>query len=157
MELRPLLAGDRPHLARMLEGISEFSASEVSCALELVDLALGQPAQLDYLFCVAAEGETLCGYVCYGPTPMTAGTFDLYWIASDPGARGKGVGSRLVASMEADLRTRGARLVRVETSAQEAYGPTRAFYERNRYIETARIPEFYKPGDDLVILTKRLA
>jgi len=140
----------------MLERISEFSASEVSCALELVDLALTQPAQRDYLFCVAVEGETLCGYVCYGPTPMTDGTFDLYWIASDVGARSKGVGSRLVAAMEADLRTRGARIIRVETSAQEAYGPTRAFYERNRYLETARIPDFYKPGDDLVILTKRL-
>ena len=156
MELRPLLAADRPRLERMLSQISEFSPSEVACALELVDLALAQPAQRDYLFCVAAEGEALLGYICYGPTPMTATTCDLYWVASDPAARGKGVGSRLLGAMEADLRTRGARLIRVETSAQEAYGATRAFYERNRYIETARIADFYKPGDDLVILTKRL-
>src|SRR6185437_7767188 len=130
MELRALTAADRPRLARMLEQISEFTPTEVACALELVDLALAQPAQGDYLFRVAVEGEGLLGYICYGPTPMTAGTFDLYWVASDPQARTRGVGSRLVAAMEADLRERGGRLIRVETSAQEAYGATRAFYER---------------------------
>jgi hypothetical protein len=58
--------------------------------------------------------------------------------------------------MEADLRARGARLIRVETSAQEAYGATRQFYARNAYAEAARIEDFYRPGDHLVMLTKRL-
>jgi ribosomal protein S18 acetylase RimI-like enzyme len=98
----------------------------------------------------------LVGYVCYGPTPMTLGTFDLYWIASDPSVRGQGVGSALVSAMEGDLRKRGARLVRVETSAQEAYGPTRGFYDSMQYLEEARFRDFYKPGEDLIILSKRL-
>jgi ribosomal protein S18 acetylase RimI-like enzyme len=96
------------------------------------------------------------GYVCYGPTPMTAGTFDLYWIASAPEVRGQGVGGALVASMEGDLRKRGGRLIRVETSAMEAYGPTRGFYESMKYKEEARFRDFYKVGEDLIILSKRL-
>jgi ribosomal protein S18 acetylase RimI-like enzyme len=96
------------------------------------------------------------GYVCYGPTPMTEGTFDLYWIAADPAVRGQGIGAGLVRAMEADLRARKARVVRVETSATEAYGPTRRFYEALQYGEECRFREFYRPGDDLVILAKRL-
>ncbi len=96
------------------------------------------------------------GYVCYGPTPMTAGTFDLYWIASDPLVRGQGVGAALVSAMEGDLRRRHGRIIRVETSAMEAYGPTRGFYAAMQYKEESRFRDFYKPGDDLIILCKRL-
>jgi ribosomal protein S18 acetylase RimI-like enzyme len=140
----------------LLGRIPQFTPQEVSCALELVDLSLVRPDQPDYFFRIAAEGEQVLGYICYGPTPMTSGTFDLYWVAADPSAGARGIGTRLVEAMEADLRARGGRLVRVETSAQEAYGPTRDFYAKNRYAEVARVPEFYKPGDDLVILAKKL-
>jgi hypothetical protein len=37
------------------------------------------------------EGEgdekTYFGYVCFGHTPMTRHTYDLYWIVVDPGHR----------------------------------------------------------------------
>ncbi|EPX65039.1 Histone acetyltransferase HPA2 [Cystobacter fuscus DSM 2262] len=125
------------------------------CAIELVDLAL-QPNNPDYKILVADRDGTLVGYVCYGPTPMTEGTYDLYWIASDPEVRGQGVGASLVSGMEADLRRRTARIIRVETSATEAYGPTRGFYASMKYMEEARIRDFYKVGDDLIILTKRV-
>ena len=105
---------------------------------------------------VASKGNKVVGYICYGPTPMTVGTFDLYWIASAPEVRGQGVGSALVAAMEGDLRKRKARLLRVETSAMEAYGPTRGFYEAMQYKEEARFRDFYKVGEDLIILSKRL-
>ena len=124
-------------------------------ATELVDLAL-QPNNRDYKILVADRDGTLVGYVCYGPTPMTEGTYDLYWIASDPKVRGQGVGASLVAGMEADLRRRAARIIRVETSATEAYGPTRGFYASMKYTEEARIRDFYKVGDDLIILSKRV-
>ncbi|WP_395839005.1 GNAT family N-acetyltransferase [Cystobacter fuscus] len=125
------------------------------CAIELVDLAL-QPNNPDYKILVADRDGTIVGYVCYGPTPMTEGTYDLYWIASDPQVRGQGVGASLVSGMEADLRRRTARIIRVETSATEAYGPTRGFYASMKYTEEARIRDFYKVGDDLIILTKRV-
>ncbi|MET0405981.1 MAG: GNAT family N-acetyltransferase [Cystobacter sp.] len=105
---------------------------------------------------VADRDGTLVGYVCYGPTPMTEGTYDLYWIASDPTVRGQGIGASLVSGMEADLRRQSARIIRVETSATEAYGPTRGFYASMKYVEEARIRDFYKVGDDLIILTKRV-
>lgn len=105
---------------------------------------------------VAERDQKAVGYICYGPTPMTDGTYDLYWIASHPQVRGQGVGGALIAAMEGDLRRKKARQIRVETSAMEAYGPTRGFYEAMRYREEARFRDFYKPGEDLIILAKRL-
>ena len=127
----------------------------MTCALELIDAAL-RPNDPDYQVLVAVRDSKVVGYVCYGPTPMTEGTFDLYWIASDPQVRGQGVGAALVSAMEGDLRRRKGRLIRVETSAMEAYGPTRGFYQAMQYHEEARFRDFYKVGEDLIILAKRL-
>lgn len=127
----------------------------MQCALELIDISL-QGTSPDYQVLVAVRDERPVGYVCYGPSPMTDGTFDLYWIASDPMVRGQGVGAALVSGMEGDLRRRKGRLIRVETSAMEAYGPTRGFYAAMQYKEEARFRDFYKVGEDLIILAKRL-
>jgi ribosomal protein S18 acetylase RimI-like enzyme len=127
----------------------------VECALELIDLAL-TPTNRDYQVLVAVREDKVVGYVCYGPTPMTDGTFDLYWIASNPEVRGQGVGAALVSAMEGDIRRRKGRLIRVETSAMEAYGPTRGFYAAMQYREESRFRDFYKVGEDLIILAKRL-
>lgn len=126
--------------------------------MELIDLVLDAPEARhpDYQLLVAERADELVGYICYGPTPMTEGTYDLYWIASDPKVRGQGVGGALVSAMEGDLRRRQGRQVRVETSATEAYGPTRGFYAAMKYVEEARFKDFYTVGDDLIILKKKV-
>ena len=159
MEIRTPVPQDRPSLVSLLGRIDNFSDEERTVALELIDLVLQAPGQRhpDYQVLVADRGDgELVGYVCYGPTPMTQGTYDLYWIASDPKVRGQGVGASLVSAMEGDLRRRAGRLVRIETSATEAYGPTRGFYAAMKYAEEARFRDFYTPGDDLIILKKAL-
>jgi len=141
-------------LAELLGRIETFSPEEVSCALELIDAGIAGSS--DYQVVVATKDGLVVGYICYGPTPMTEGTYDLYWIASDPKVRGQGVGAALVAAMEGDIRRREGRLIRVETSAMEAYGPTRGFYAGMKYLEEARFKDFYKAGEDLIILSKRV-
>ncbi|HLL52397.1 MAG TPA: GNAT family N-acetyltransferase [Myxococcaceae bacterium] len=153
MEIRPISAPERAPLAGLLERIDTFSKEEVTCALELIDAAVKGSA--DYQVLVADRDGEVVGYVCYGPTPMTDRVFDLYWIATDPKVRGEGIGASLVAAMEGDLRRRGARLMRVETSAMEAYGPTRGFYAAMKYVEESRFRDFYKDGEDLIVLSKR--
>lgn len=130
----------------------------MAVALELIDLA-SKPSETlppDYFVLVAHAEDKVVGYICYGPTPMTEGTWDLYWIASDPEVRGQGIGAALCSSMEGDLRERKAARIRVETSATEDYGPARGFYQSMKYLEEARFKDFYKVGDDLIILKKKL-
>jgi len=159
VELRHPTTADRDALAELVSRDGLFTKDEVAVALELIDAALDEPKG-EYRVLVAEadgqKGKMVSGYICYGPTPMTEGTWDLYWIATHPEARGKGVARALIERMEAELRGFGARLVRVETSQQESYGAAHAFYERMGYPCAARLPAFYKPGDDLLILLKSL-
>ena len=57
---------------------------------------------------------------------------------------------------EEEIVRRGGRMLLIETSSQESYGPTIRFYERAGYALVARIPEYYRPGDDKLIFMKRL-
>ena len=156
MHIRRLAPPDRDPIERLLRSDGTFHEDELTVALELVDDALKRP-DVDYRVIVAVdEDERVLGYVCYGPTPMTQSTWDLYWVATDRLARGRGVATRLVSSMEAEVHRLGGRRVRIETSQLEAYGSARSLYARLAYLEAGRIPDFYRPGDDLIILCKRL-
>ena len=146
----------RGRLAEILAATSVFSRDEIEVALELFDetYVKGAPS---YEFIGAYDvAGTLTGYACYGPTPGTDGTYDLYWIAVHPHAQGAGDGSRLLREVERRLVERGGRLLIVETSSRDSYLGTRRFYEARGYDEAARIKSFYAPSDDRVVYTKRL-
>lgn len=157
-----MVAADRPGVARLLGATDVFTPGETAVALELVDEWLARGEASGYLAFVldgsdrAARPEEVRAYACFGPTPLTEGTFDLYWIAVDPAWRRHGYGQALLEFAERDAASRGGRLLLIETSSQETYGGTVHFYERNGYPLLARIADFYKPGDDKLIFGKRL-
>jgi ribosomal protein S18 acetylase RimI-like enzyme len=109
-----------------------------------------------YNFIVDREGEQVLGFAIYGPRYLTAGVFDLYWIAVDPNARRNGVGRTLLAFCEAAVCEQGGRILIAETSGTPLYENTRQFYLRTGYVNEAIIKDFYTPGDDLWIFIKRL-
>lgn len=134
-----------------------FSQEEIGIAVELLEIFLNDPHQKDYEFYTAADDQgTVTGYICIGPTPATAATYDMYWIAVDPGTHSKGIGTLLLNFTEDVLRKRGARLLIAETSSTPKYDNTRLFYERKQFQKLAHIKEYYKPDDDLVIYGKYL-
>ena len=157
MRIRKLAQPDRDGLVAVLRSDSTFHDDEVECALELVDSALALPGK-DYLVQVCEDDDgRLVGYICYGPTPMAHGTWDLYWVCVHKEARGRGLSRKLCEAMEADLREHKARIIRLETSQMEAYGSARALYEKMGYKEVGRIHDFYRQGDDLLTFAKRMA
>jgi len=131
----------RRRLAEILAATGVFSSDEVAIALELFDETFGgagmgteggadstpalpstlSPLPSGYEFLgLFDHSDVLIGYACYGPTPGTDGTYDLYWIAMDPSVQGSGEGSRLLAAVEGRLGSRGARLLVAETSSRPA-------------------------------------
>lgn len=152
--LTRLAPAHRPQIADLLERTPEFTKEEVSVALELVDDALAGGDS--YRFWVSVDLDRVHGYVSFGRTPMTQGTWDLYWICVDAAHRGEGVGRALVARMETEIAEQGARLVRVETAGESAYAATRAFYEKIGYAIVATVKDFYWPGNDLVMYGRYL-
>ncbi len=151
--LRPLAAADRRRIEEITRAVSVFRDDEVPVALEVFDGAVaGSP---DYVALGATVDERLVGWICWGPTPCTLGTFDLYWMAVDPAAQAAGIGTALLREMEGRLAG-SARLIVVETAGRPDYRPTRAFYEARGYRKASVIPDFYAPGDDQVVYVKAL-
>jgi GNAT superfamily N-acetyltransferase len=155
--IRPLRREDREALRSIVAGPGMFTEDEVGIAVELMDAVLDKPGQRDYVIQVAEENGGVVGYYCIGPTPATEGTFDLYWIVVDARVQGRGTGRMLEEHAIALTKNMGGRLLVAETSSQPKYESTRAFYLRRGYSEAARIREYYRPGDDLVVYAKYLA
>jgi len=152
--LRPVGRAHRARLEQLTRGTGLFREEEVATAVELLDESLA--GDDDYQFVGAFADDQLVGYACWGATPGTAATSDLYWIVVDRARQGGGIGSQLLGEVERRLTADGRRLVVVETSSRADYAPTRAFYESRGYTRTATIPGYYAPGDDLVVFTKDL-
>ena len=151
LTIAPLSPSHRSQIQEIVSATGVFSTEEVGVAIEVFD-----ERGTDYEFIGAFDGEELLGYACFGPTPSTAGTYDLYWIAVHPAAQRSGAGAALMAEVERQLNERGARMVVVETSSRDDYAPTRSFYHKRGYTEAARLRGFYAPEDDRVVLTKRV-
>ena len=158
--IRPLVAADRSGVFRILEGAGNFTPEEVATALELIDEWLELGEHSGYLTYVmesqSEEFSEVLGYVCFGPTPLTESTYDLYWIAVDKSRLRGGVGKRLLRFAEEEMARRGGQMLLVETSSQETYGGTIQFYEKSGYELVGKISEYYKPGDDKLIFAKKV-
>ena len=129
----------------------------MTCAQELLAAVLDPPPGNTYQALVGVDEHDVprC-YACFGQTPMTDATFDLYWMVTESALRGQGLGAHLLAALEGVLTSAGVRTVRVETSSLEGNGGARRFYERCGYTVAGIIKDFYRLGDDLITLVKRL-
>jgi ribosomal protein S18 acetylase RimI-like enzyme len=134
-----------------------FRPDEVVVAREVLTESVVKKESGDYHVHVASDAEHLTGYVCFGPTPMTNGTWDIYWIAVAPSHQGQGIGHSLMRLAEAEIRRMRGRLAVLETSSQELYEPTRRFHRSLGYREVSSIPDFYDVGDAKVTFAKTLS
>lgn len=147
---------DKPALMQILKNTPEFKPFEVTVAEELIDFYLVDGEKSGYNILAADDEGEVAGYICFGETPCTVGTWDIYWIAVSREKRGKGIGKMLSGTAEAAIKKARGRLVFIETSSTPLYENTRKFYLGRGYEIVARIPDFYMPGDDKLILQKRV-
>jgi GNAT superfamily N-acetyltransferase len=134
-----------------------FSASEVEIAVELAEesLARGAAASGYHFLFAEADGEPK-GYACFGPIPLTAASWDLYWIAVPKHGQGNGIGRRLMAEMERRAKALGATHFYIDTSGRADYARSQAFYKASGYGLAANLPDFYAPGDAKLIFAKKI-
>jgi D-alanine-D-alanine ligase len=153
--LRHLSAADRGRIEDITRAVGLFRDDEIPVALEVFDEAVREGGSQSYTALGAEVDGRLVGWICWGPTPCTLGTYDLYWMAVEPALQEGGIGSALLGEME--LRLAGlARLVIIETTGRPDYAATRAFYQARGYSPVSTVPDFYAPGDDQVVYVKRV-
>jgi len=151
--LWPLRSADRAAIERIVRATNAFREDEVVVAMELVDA----DASEGYRFVVAEVEGKVAGYACFGATPLTLGTWDLYWIAVDPALQGKKIGRALFDAAIEAVRAEGGRMLLIETGGKASYGATRNAYLAWGCREVARVPDFYEVGDDKVIFARIIA
>ena len=154
--IRELKKDDREEILQLVRATKNFSEAEVAIAEELIDICIGKADQNDYYAFVAEVERRVAGFLLLGPTPATTGTYDMYWIAAHPDFQGRGIAQELDDFAVHFVKDRGGYLLIAETSSQPSYERTRAFYIKQRYETLARIADYYKPGDDLIIFGKRV-
>jgi GNAT superfamily N-acetyltransferase len=154
--LRGLRPEDREPIARILRDAGVFRPEEVAVGLELVDESLHPGPTTDYQWLIAERAGRVEGFACFGPVPLTDATFDLYWIAVDPLARGAGIAATLDDAVTEAVRRLAGRWLLAETSSLPAFEPARRFYLKRGYAILSRIPDFYRLGDDRVTFGKHL-
>ena len=155
--LRAICSRDDPASVEALLGrTGVFSAAEIAIGRELIEERLRRGAASGYEFRFAGSGIDLLGYCCFGPIPLTDAAWDLYWIAVDPAARGRGIGQRLLGAAEEAATGAGCRAIYIDTSSRPDYAPAHRLYEAAGYRIEARFADFFAPGDDKLVFARRI-
>jgi ribosomal protein S18 acetylase RimI-like enzyme len=148
---------DREDVVDLLWATNMFTHSEVTVAIEQVDIFLTQDNQKDYVVLVVEdENFRVIGMMSFGPAPLTENVFFLYWIAVHPRAQNRGYGRALMLWLEDYAQAAVARMILLETSSMSLYNGTREFYRSLGYKVVSRVPDFYKSGDDRITYAKNL-
>ena len=155
LRVRLMTEADKPAIMNILKQTPEFKPHEIPVAEEVIDAYLKNGGASGYNVLVAEGNPAVTGYICYGPTPCTEGTWDFYWEAVDRKLRGRGIGSALSRAAEAEVRKARGRLIMIETSSTPLYEKTRRFHLGRGYEIVARIADFYTTGDDKIIMAKK--
>ncbi len=154
--IRGMESDDVEPLVALVEAAKVFRPDEVEVAREVLESCASKGEASGYLCRVCEDRGAPTGFACFGPTPCTEGTFDLYWIVVDPRLQARGVASRLLETAAAEAARRGGRQLIAETSGTDPYLPARTFYEVRGFRAVARIPDFYRVGDEKIVYVKPL-
>jgi len=157
LPVRALRNGDLEQILALARKTGVFTSAEIAVVNELVDIESTNPGQEDYHSFVADENGQVVGFACYGPTPMTEGTYDLYWIFVDPERYRRGVAGLLLEKVEKAVRRAKGRMLIADTSSSRPYGPARRFYQRHGFRNVAEVKDYYSAGDSRLTYVKQLA
>jgi len=154
MRTRGVRRDDVEEILALARRTEVFTSEEVGVVRELVESELDHSEQRDYRSLVTEGDGHIVGFACYGPTALTEGTYDLYWIFVDPGYQGRSIGAGLLSEVEKNIRKNGGRMLLVDTSSTRRYLPARRFYRNHGFRQAGKVKDFYSLGDSLVIYVK---
>lgn len=154
--IRAMQPQDKEAVLELIRSTTEFKAIEIEVAGELVEAYHHSGRESGYHVLVAQADSSIAGYICYGPTPLTEGTWDVYWIAVSGSSRRQGVARKLLSAAEDSIRKANGRLLLIETSSLPQNESARHLYRSQGYRMVATILDFYAPNDDKIIFQKRL-
>ena len=150
--IRLVTKEDIPHLRNILDSVELFPSEMLA---DMIQDYLENPESEDIWFTAEDSGTPISIGYCT-PEILTEGTFNLIAIGVKEDLQSKGIGSKMIHFLEDLLRTKGSRILIVETSGGDDFIATRHFYEKLGYTKEAEIRDFWKEGESKVIYWKKL-
>jgi ribosomal protein S18 acetylase RimI-like enzyme len=147
------IPNDREAIGAIARRAGVFTGEEEASVFELFDAHLHSSDSGYEWFSARADGRVV-GFACFGPTPLAQGAYDLYWICTDRDFPGRGVGRALFAALDEEIRKRRGRLMMIWTGGGADYSPASKFYKSMGCELSARIRDYYKPGEDMIVFVK---
>jgi GNAT superfamily N-acetyltransferase len=147
---------DLPAILAATRSAGVFNDDEVATVEELFTSYRQDPQGSGYNFLSCRQADRLLGFACWGPTSLSKGATDLYWICTAREAQGRGAATALFHAVEAGARGLGRWLIVIWTSSRPEYEPARRFYLSVGCDLQTQITDFYDRGDDLCVFVRRL-
>jgi ribosomal protein S18 acetylase RimI-like enzyme len=149
---RQLKKSDINAVREILNSTGFFYDFEVNIAAELAEenLIKGEE-QSGYICIIAEKDDEPVAFACYGKTPCTVDSYDLYWIAVHQNQKGGGIGKIVLKMVEEDIKNLGGKNIWIETAGRKLYDPTRKFYQNYGCKLMAELPDFYAKDDSKLI------
>ena len=147
---------DRDLVRDIVASTGVFSPVEIDVAVELVDERLAHGLPSGYYFIFAERGGKTLGYACYGPICLTESSYDLFWIAVEKSCQGQKIGQLLLAKSEEHIRAEGGGISISKPRTAPNICPRARSICRSGYQREALLKDFYGPGDDKVIYSKKV-
>lgn len=153
--MRPVVPADTPALVALSCSSGLFKPEEADAIRGMLDEYHAANAQGGQMH-VWDEGRTLLGVVYFAPRPFADRVWELLMIAVDAPHHRQGIGSKMLAGVEAAVRAADGRMLLIETSSVSSFERTRQFYRKHGYDEVAHIPDYFSDGDGKASFVKRL-
>jgi ribosomal protein S18 acetylase RimI-like enzyme len=150
--VRRFAAGDAPAVTAIIRGLPDYFTDDVPAKAER-DAA-------DHEAWVIDDSGTVAGFAI--AARKSPGGAEILWIAVDAARRGRGHGTRLLGDVLDDLAATGVSVVAAKTldnsSGYQPYEATRAFWERNGFIQVDTIDPLpgWQPGNPAAIYVAAL-
>ena len=154
--IRPTHPDETAHLMEIARGTKVFKPIEIEALQEVLDDYHKGNFHLGHQALTFEQDGKAFGFAYFAPTPMTDGTWHLYWIFVDKQTQAKGIGAQLLKYAEDHITRIGGRLFVIETSSLPSYDLTLKFYLKYNYDQAGTIRDFYADGDDQVLFRKHL-
>lgn len=150
--IRPIKEEDINHIKVVLDSIELFPSDMLD---DMVYDYLNNPNSEDLWFTATIDDIPISIGYC-APEKLTEGTFNLYAIGVKKDIQGSGIGSKMMAYIEDQLKEQGHRILIVDTSGTSDFEMTRQFYKNLDYKKEAVIRDFWAEGDDKVVFWKKI-
>jgi ribosomal protein S18 acetylase RimI-like enzyme len=152
ISIRPTQTTDCDDLKLVLDSCELFPSELLD---EMIYDYFNNPETEDIWFTATSEEVPVAVGYCK-PEKLTEGTYNLLAIGVGKNVQGKGIAKEMMHYIEQLLKDKGARILIVETSSDDAQFPARNLYNKIGYHQEAIIRDFWNDGEDKIVFWKRI-